>query len=118
MSPAETIGSLDRALAQVGEDVQIQRPASPTTPTVFSAVANCRAFVRSLPVVGTATVIISPTGLMKAGWPGDDPAPGGDPIVPRITDKVFIQGSQRTIQKSRPVRVGDELVRVELEVTG
>lgn len=83
MSPDECIAGLDAAVADDGEDVVLQRPAAPTTPDVFSIIAPCRANVTYFPGItgiGQSTVIMSPTGLIAAGWPGPN-APASEIVL-------------------------------------
>jgi len=117
MNPTTVIGNLDRIVRRFGENVQLQRPASPTTPTVYAAVANCRAFLRSEALVGQAKVILSPTDLIREGWPGASGAEVGDTLVPKKTDKIMAQGRQRTLEAVRPTYMDGILVRVELDVS-
>ncbi len=117
MTPGTVIGHLDRKISQVGEDVQLQRPAGPVTPTIYAATANCRAFVRSETQVGIIKVILSPTDLIREGWPGATGQDVGDPLVPKKTDKIFAQGRQRTMEAIRPTYMDGVLVRVELDAS-
>lgn len=117
MTPSTVIGRLNRALRRFGEDVQLQRPASPTTPATFAATADCRGFVRSEAQVGIVRVILSPTDLIETGWPGATGAAVGDQLVPKKTDKIFVQGRQRTLEAVRPTYMDGVLVRVELDAS-
>jgi len=115
VSPAERIAALDRALARAGQAVQIQRPGGPTDPTNFSATADCRAQVVGTGV-GTSAIIVSPTDLLNsATWPEANPPEVGDPLLPRKTDKIFVNGLQRTIQNVHPRYVDNVLIRVDIE---
>jgi hypothetical protein len=114
---AERIAALDRALSRTGQNVQIQRPLGATTPSEFSAIANCQAQVVASGV-GTSAIVVSPTDLMNAvTWPEPNPPDVGDPILPRKTDKVFVNGLQRTIQNVHPRYLDDVLIRINLEVS-
>lgn len=124
MSPDECIAGLDADVADGtnGEDVVLQRPAAPTTPDVFSIIAPCRANVTYFPGitgVGQSTVIMSPTGLIAAGWPGPNARAIGDPLVPIANhDKMLVAGRQRDIDAVRPRYVSGVLVRLELDING
>ena len=90
----------------------------------------CRARVlgvRAEQVVGTIavsdlSVIISPTQILAAQWPGgqiDAPVQDkADPRVPRSTDFMVIKGKQRQVKFSDPIFVGGEWVRCNLIVAG
>ena len=119
MSPDECIAGLDAAAQEAGEDIVLQRPSAPTTPDVFSIVAPCRARVIPAKEVGQSTAIMSPTGLIAAGWPGPNPPPIGDPLVPISGhDKLLAVGRQRDIDAVRPTYVSGVLVRLELDFNG
>lgn len=118
MSPAERIAGLDRALARAGQQVQIQRPGGTTDTTHFSATAECRAQVVGTGI-GTSAIIVSPTDLINsATWPEPNPPAVGDPILPRKTDKIFVNGLQRTIENVHPRYVDGVLVRITLDASG
>lgn len=116
MTSAERIRNLDAALMRAGQSVQIQRPGGATNnPTVFSATANCRAQVVASGV-GTSAIIVSPTDLINSPtWPEPDAPSVGDALLPRKTDKIFVNGLQRTIQNVHPRYIDDMLIRVDIE---
>jgi hypothetical protein len=116
MSPAERIANLDRALGRAGQSVQIQRPGGAVNnPTVFSATADCRAQVVASGV-GTSAITVSPTDLLNSPtWPEQDAPAIGDALLPRKTDKIFVNGLQRTIQNVHPRYIDDVLIRVDIE---
>jgi len=115
----------DGRLADDGSDIVLRRVRG-TAPTLTNYDVTVRAAVRSYrpeEIVGgvSATdsqVIISPTQIAVAGWPGDGETGPPDPALPRINDKVVIAGRARNIAAVRPFYVGDELVRIELQVSG
>jgi hypothetical protein len=69
-------------------------------------------------------VIMSPTQINNAQWPGGQvpllPPFDVDQRIPRINgpDKMIIRGALRTIAYCDPKFIGDELVRINLRVTG
>lgn len=94
---------------------------------------TCRAVVRSVGntelEAGIAqeqsNVIISPSEIIAAGWPGpwtpsasETVNPGTDRRVPRKGDACIIKGRKRNIEVSKPLYVDDELVRIDLRVLG
>jgi len=119
------LAGLDDALARAGSDIVLRRVRG-TAPGLTNYDVTVRAAVRSYrpeEIVGgiSATdsqVIISPTQIAAAGWPGDGETGSPDPALPRINDKVVIAGRTRNIAAVRPFYVGDELVRIELQVSG
>lgn len=124
MTPDQAIASLDRALANKGEDVILRRGLGTQQVPVDATV---RAFVRGLrpeEIVGSLTqtaskVILSPTDIERAQWPGAQAGTVvGDPRVPRKGDKVVIQGRARAVEFADPVYVNGALVRVNLFVLG
>lgn len=103
------VARLDRALARSGELVVLRRRSG-------GSAVTCRAVVTGFEpeelvggIAQTASkVIISPTEIAAAGWP--DPPDRGDSII--------IDGRHRHIEAAHPRRIGDELVRIELQVFG
>lgn len=126
---SDYVASLDEALAYAGEDVILRRTVGAGAAAVNVDVlvrASVRAF-RPDELVGTISqsdsmVIISPTQIATAQWPGGQPVSGAihqaDPRVPKIGDKAIIQGRIRNITFVKPILVAGELVRVEMTVAG
>lgn len=121
------VEALDQALDETGEDVVLRRIYGLSPRTNYVDV-TLRAVVRTYQpreLLGGINqtdnkVIISPTGIAKAGWPGGE-APSltvADPALPRNTDHIFIQGRSRTISVVQPIYVDNELVRIEIRVQG
>jgi hypothetical protein len=112
------INALNRALARVGEDVVLRRVVSGSNVDV-----TCRARVRSPTTQEVAAgyqqadslVILSPTQIAQAGWPGDGSMIRGGGAS---GDKIKIQGRFRNIERSNPIFVAGALVRYELRVIG
>lgn len=129
MSPTEAIDALDRALAMAGEDIVINRVVRRSGANVTVSV-TCRAFVRAVSadeIAGKITVddlqvIISPTQIVAAGWPGADEniQPGNlvDQRMPKSSDRVTVQGRPREIRAPRPKLVNGVWVRSDMVVAG
>ncbi|MGV1867220.1 MULTISPECIES: hypothetical protein [unclassified Rhizobium] len=122
LTPEQIIGDLDAFLLESGEDAIMRRVAG----SVKADVA-VRARVRGVnaqKVVGTITatdldVVISPTQILAAGWPGETQQDGAaDPRIPRINDSMVVKGKQRQVKLSDPIFVGGAWVRCNLVVAG
>lgn len=131
------VRELDRSLAPGGDGewIELQRL---TGILLIPVKVRCRASVRNYdadPLIGSVTVeksevIISPTEIIKAGWPGPDVeirnAAGvvttafsqEDRRVPRTNDKCVIQGKVRNIEIAKAKYIDDGLVRITLTVAG
>jgi hypothetical protein len=119
------IAALDAALAQAGEDTILRRIVG-TAPNTINIDVVVRASVRSfqpVELVGGISqtdshVIISPTQIANAQWPGGElPSPTvANPTLPRINDRLIINGRVRSIQVVDPIYIGGELVRIEMRV--
>jgi hypothetical protein len=122
---------LDRRLARRGETIYLRR----TVGTANQSYVQCelKAIVRALTVeqlIGNITqqnyfLIISPTGIIKAQWPGGKTpaATGGiiapsDPRIPLTSDVVYVRGSQKAVQRVAPVFDRGACIRIELAVLG
>lgn len=127
---SDLISALDYGLAGYGEDVILRRVVGSG-----SAVANidvtCRARVDAATVqqleaniVATEmNVIISPTQINDAQWPGGTvpllPPFDVDQRIPRVSvDKMIVRKSLRNITFVDAKIVGGELVRIDLRVSG
>jgi hypothetical protein len=126
MTPVAVIAMLDRQLAAHGEDVELQRL---TGTQLIPFKATCRAFVRgysATELIGGITqsdsrVILSPTDIDAAGWPGPEVPAGStttDIRVPRKNDKAVIAGKTRNIEAAVGLYMAGVLVRIEMRVTG
>lgn len=128
---SDLIAALDSALAGYGEWVTLRRVignGSNTTPVDV----KCRARVDvatteqiEAGIIATdLNVIMSPTQINNAQWPGGhvplQPPLDVDQRVPHINgiDKMIVRGAERTIAYCDPKFIGDELVRINLRVTG
>jgi len=123
------VRELDKSLAE-GEDIELQRL---TGTVLIPFKVTCRASVRNYDVkelVGSITqdqseVIISPTEIIRRGWPGpwtpkqsEPTKPKRDLRVPVKGDKAVIAGKQRNIEVVRPKYADGELVRITMRVLG
>jgi hypothetical protein len=124
------IRELDAALAADGQWVELQRLVGTQ---LIPIRCKCRAFVRgyaasevsSIIAVTDSKVIISPSEIIRAGWPGpnssatptkQDRRVPGPPL--NLTDRFVIAGRPRTIASSLPIYVDGELVRIDMRVSG
>jgi hypothetical protein len=127
------LAQLDRRLARRGEPIFLQRKVG-TTP---QSLVQCEvpAIVRALTVeqlIGAITqqnffIIISPTDILRAQWPGGKTAAAGsqggiiapaDPRFPSTSDFIFLRGSQKSVQRVAPVFDRGACIRVEINVLG
>lgn len=129
MTPDAAIAALDRQLARHGEDIVISRVVKRGGVNVTVSV-TCRAFVRAVSadeIAGKITVddmkvIISPTQIIAAGWPGaDENIVAGNAVdqrIPKSSDKVLVQGRPREIKAPKPKLLNGEWVRSDMVVAG
>lgn len=127
--PAPEIAALDEALARAGEDVVLRRIIG-IAPNTSNSDVEVRATVRSYRnrdeeiaagiFQDILLVIMSPTEIAKAQWPGGELASStvAQPDVPRKNDKLIIGGRVRNIENVDLINIGDELVRIDLRVLG
>jgi hypothetical protein len=118
MTPSAVIDALDRALVISGSPITLRCPPSTDV--------ECRAMVRgyaSNELVDGITqqdsmVIISPTPINSAGWPGLVASDNRDIRIPNKNrgDIVIINGRHRKVQAGVGVYMGDTLVRIEMQV--
>lgn len=128
------IADLNYVLNLDGEFVELRRYyGTQLIPVSVTCRASVRSSVRSTDnreleagiAQGQSDVIISPSEIIAAGWPGpwtpsqSEPVnPGTDRRVPRKGDALIIKGRKRNIEVSEPIYVDDELVRIKLTVLG
>jgi hypothetical protein len=120
------IVELDRSLAVDGEDFVLRRVIGAGHQANVDVL--CRGFVRGYApeeltetiIQGDAKVILSPSQIIRAQWPGGESVAGAglDRRVPRRGDKAIIQGKARNIEAAMPIYIADELVRIELQTRG
>lgn len=112
MTPSAAISMLDRTVGRHGQAVTLRRMSGSV-----QADLAVRAFVREYrpdEVVGAIAqadshVVLSPTQVVGSVF---ETAP-----IAR-NDKVVIRGRVRNVQAAEPVFVGDQLVRINLQVRG
>lgn len=120
MSPADARAALDRMLANVGQDVELQRLSSPSM--AVAAAVTIRAHIvdfkpqELLGGVGLQTgdsrVIMSTTEVNAAQWPS-----ALESRLPRKGDRIVVAGRTRTVLFAWPAPyIEDELIRIELAV--
>ncbi|WP_316172415.1 hypothetical protein [Bradyrhizobium sp. SZCCHNRI2049] len=127
---SDLISALDGALAAYGEDITLRR-ISGTAPATSNADVTCRAKVTAvgtdtLPagvVARTWDIIISPTQIREAAWPGASvpkvPPDELDQAIPRaMTDKILLRGQWVAITFVDPVFVANEWVRANIKAKG
>lgn len=126
MSPQEMIAGLDDALAEAGQIITLRRVVGlPPSPTSYDIVlpAHVRGYAPQELAggiqQGDSKVILSPSAILAATWPGAGSATDGtDPRMPKVGDKVIIQGRLSAVQAAVPFYAQDILVRIELQVRG
>lgn len=111
------VDELNSGLAMAGESVSLRRLATPPA-TGFIYQVDCLAVIRGYSPSELAAgsgitqedqkMILSPTALTAAGWPG----------VPRRGDRVVTNRGVMTVQAAAGLYVQDALVRIELTVRG
>ena len=114
MTPAAAIASLDRQLAQNSQTVILRRYTGVGAARV-SADTAVRAFVRDYQpdeLVGGITqgdtqIVLSPTDVLAGGG-----------AMPQKGDQIIIDGKLRMIVAAPPVRVGNVVARINLQVKG
>lgn len=116
--------ALDADLIEVGSDMVLRRTVGATNQIhIDVAVRGVARSPHSEELVGAMTqsdsfVIISPTQIIAAQWPGGQPANVVHPDIPRKGDKIIIAGLPRNVEIVNPFFVGDELVRIEIRTLG
>jgi hypothetical protein len=119
------IAVYDAELAGVGQDIILRRLQLVAGVQSVRAEVICRAVVRNYQpselvggiIQGDTLVILSPTQISNADWPGAVTTPG-DKRVPKHGDQIVIQGISRAVQVGTPFYVAGTLVRLELQVRG
>jgi hypothetical protein len=123
-------GRLDATLARRGEDITLRRQIAAGT-NVANIDVSCRARVDTVnadEIAGTIAVsdlkiIMSPTQILAAQWPGGVPAypvsSGSDVRIPRITDFVVARGKVRQVKMVDAKIIGAEgWCRINMVVAG
>lgn len=127
---ATEIYELDAALALDGEDIILRRIRGTSLATMSWTDVTCRAFVRGYRAeelvsgftLQDSHVILSPTEINTANWPGDAASspPTIDERIPRKNrgDVAFIANKKRSVEAGVGIYIGDTLIRIELRVLG
>lgn len=127
MTPGEAISSLDRFLAERGEIITL-RLVTGDAPNEVNVDVDCVAGVDAVNSdqiaagikVSDLNIIISPTQINAAGWPGL-PASSRDARIPVINGpyKVVARGEpERTVVFVDAKILGGQLVRINMRVSG
>jgi hypothetical protein len=129
---SDLIAALDNGLARVGEDIILRRVFG-TAPNQTAVDVKCRAKVTATsaePTVAgipatTFDIIMSPTQIREAQWPGGSPPQlppfDVDPSIPRAgtTDKVLMRGlPPKDVTFFDPVFIDGQVVRISMKVKG
>lgn len=126
---SEELIALDDALADTGEWCVLRRVVGLNPNQVFLDVI-VRARVRSPNAnelvsgykQNDSVIIMSPTQILEAQWPGGQPSTAINPQIPRgggqAGDKIKISGTYRNIESVNTIRINDEVVRYELRALG
>lgn len=114
---------LDRQLARHGQDVVLQRQIGLNQAWIPVGVrAQVIGFQPHELIVGSgiqqgdSKVIISPTQIDDAQWPGGTVNPIGDIRIPVKADRMVIGGRTRAVQAAAARYIAGELVRIEVQV--
>lgn len=113
MIPAAAIAMLDRQLSMHGQTVTLRRGAKGAATATLTVKGFVTGFKADEIVPGSGIsqnddkVIVSPSSL--TGWP--DALPGAD-------DWCEINGKFRAVVVGRVRKIGDVIVRIELQVKG
>lgn len=124
------LASLDAALLAAGEDLILRRQVA-SGANFANIDVECRArvdIVDADDIIGTIAVsdlkiIMSPTQILAAQWPGgvpDYPVSNiSDPRMPRVTDFVIVRGKQRQVKMVDAKIIGDDgWCRINMVVAG
>src|SRR5574340_945654 len=131
MTPAQAIAALDRQLAANGEDAVLPRytlaAGNQQVPTPVKIRVQTQGYqphelIQGSGILqGDVKVILSPTQINAAQWPGGSPVQPGayDPRIPNKGDRFVIGGHPFTVQGLAAVRrVNGEIVRMEAQCRG
>lgn len=139
MTPTQARASLDRSLAQAGQDATLQRllgtslvPVGVTVRVNIQGYKPHEIIAGSGLQAGDSHVILSTTQINAAQWPGATPPSPGDRRVPRNGDRLIasrkvrvviaaweatriMSGAEAALPDDDPDKPG-ELVRIEMSV--
>jgi len=131
VTPQQVIDALDRSLkAGASQMVTLQRPMGARNTAYVSV--ECRAMVIGYQpheysqtpgsgiMAGDSKVVMSPTQINAAQWPGgyvDGPTTQGDQRVPKGSiDRMIVAGRTRAVVAASPTYVDDVLVKLEIQI--
>jgi hypothetical protein len=129
---SDLVAALDNTLARAGEDIVLRRVFG-VAPNKSMVDVNCRAKVTAISAeqtvagiaVTTFEIIIPPTQIKAAQWPGGTPPQlppfDVDQSIPRAgtTDKVLMRGlPPMDVFFVDPVMPDGEVVRINMKVKG
>lgn len=133
MTEAETaIADLDRELAATGEPIRLERLTLGPGGLQIPFGVDCPAYVRgyqpaelsSAIIQQDVKLVVSPTPIARAGWPGPRVTRAGaspsqdDPRIPRKGDRAITSRGTLTVQAAAGIFVGSELVRIDIQARG
>ena len=123
------VARLDRQLRLHGEPITIRHQIAAVPRHQVQTRGIVKTFGRER-LIGSITqtnymIIVSPTDLRRAGFPGAEPEkiangtlPVEDPILPDTSGSIWFRGRTTAIQGVDAIYDGDEIVRIEIKVTG
>jgi hypothetical protein len=119
---ATTIQRLDASIARTGEPVILRRGVSAPF-TDLPVTAHVRGYqadeIAGGIMAGDLRVIISATGLDNPAWIAATPVNGTvDRRIPKINDKIIVQGRSRAVQTVNAIHIANLLTRIEMQVRG
>lgn len=120
------IRELDASLAADGEWINLQRL---TGTVLIPFKVDCIAFVRGYAAVDLIAsivqrqrkVIMSPTQIIRAGWPGPNSSAtptAKDRRIPIKGDKVIVGGGPCSVEEAGGINLDGDLIRIEMRVLG
>jgi len=126
---SDYIDKLDAALAVSGEDVIIRRIVGTKNTTNLDIVVRANVRTVRLPeelVSGVSQddlrVIISPSEIREAQWPGGGtehaPPFNVDRSIPVRGDRLIVKGRMYRVETVNPIAVEGEVVRIEMMTKG
>jgi hypothetical protein len=119
------IADLDRELLAIGQVATLRRLQLVAGVQSILSSVDVRIVMRQYQpselvggiIQGDSFVILSPSEIIAANWPGTATAPG-DKRVPKKGDQLIVQGIARTVQSATPYYPWGTLCRIELQVRG
>jgi hypothetical protein len=118
MTSEQAIAMLDRQIARNKQTVTLRKlPSTDITVPALVRSSTATELIGGL-TQGESLVIVSPTQINAAGWPGVQEAGKSDVRVPSKNrgDSVVINNQNRVVQNANPFYINDVLVRIEIVV--